>query len=65
MPVPVSYRDMALVDLRAQAKIDKDANRYSAQSWMSNAKKCAEEAATAERNGEQEEAFVKYVKACG
>jgi hypothetical protein len=65
MPVPVSYRGMALVELRAQATINKEANQYSAQSWMNNAKKCAEEAAVAERDGEQEEAFVKYLKACG
>jgi hypothetical protein len=65
MVAPVSYKDMKFADLRAQAALDKDPNQYSAQSWMSHAKKCADEAALAEREGRQEEAFVKYVKACG
>jgi len=65
MVSPVSYKDLKLSDLRALAALEKNANQYSAQSWMSHAKKCADEAALAEREGRQEEAFVKYVKACG
>jgi hypothetical protein len=64
-PNLVSFKELPLADLRAQATLNVEANQFSAQSWVNNAKKCAEDAAVAEREDRQEEAFVKYLKACG
>jgi hypothetical protein len=64
-PPPASLKDLTLAELRTKAKLQIDPNQYSAKSWITNATKSAEEAAIAEQEDRPEEAFVKYVKACG